>query len=63
MAKTRIEMARMALKNGNRKQAVSLAAQARKGLSGFWEDYFRTASAMHCFSEHKAGQHSSAASL
>ena len=60
LAKTRIEMARMALKNGNRKQAVSLAAQARKGLSGFWEDYFPDGirALLH---EHKAGQHSSAA--
>ena len=40
LAKTRIALAQLALKSGNRKEAVNLAGKARKGLSGFWEDYF-----------------------
>ncbi|MFH2066113.1 MAG: sigma 54-interacting transcriptional regulator [Pseudomonadota bacterium] len=40
LGKTRIEMAQLALKSGNRNQAGILARKARKGLSGFWEEYF-----------------------
>ena len=40
LAKTRILMARMELEKGHRAEARSLAQKARKGLSGFWEDYF-----------------------
>lgn len=40
LAKTRIELARLALESGNREEAGNLAGKARKGLSGFWEDYF-----------------------
>ncbi|MCP4756578.1 MAG: GAF domain-containing protein [Proteobacteria bacterium] len=40
LAKTRIEMARLELEANRTDEARRLAQKARKGLSGFWEDYF-----------------------
>ena len=40
LAKTRIQLAHMELEKGNRTEARGLAQKARKGLSGFWEEYY-----------------------
>ncbi len=42
LAKTRIELARLALSRGDVEESRELALKARKGLSGFFEDYYPT---------------------